>query len=1080
MPTNPTYPGVYIQEVPSGVRTITGVSTSIAAFIGYTKKGPLDKAEEVFSFADYERKFGGLSKDSPVSYAVQQFFMNGGQQAYVVKIAKDAKEASVTLASGLGIPVIEVKAIEPGAWYNGILIRIDYNTAHPESTFNLRVENPKTADVEEYSSLTMNTGSRRNVDKIVNASSKLINVKTFDNVFDDIETDRGESISVAGINPNGVNPQQYQFMITLNEEDGPRQVRIYNGVASNPFNNLTDLADKITAAVKNIDPAKEPYKSFICTPNVEDKQLTLTSGFQGDNSFVRVTSANEFDVTRVLKLGVANGGRELDAAAEIRPAAMGTTSGNLADLPDFTDDRSIMVSLDGDGPHEVLIYKHGTDTPPTNLSKLSNLIQTKIQAVKPNQKGSMVFKGTTVKPTSNSIQILSGADDPNSIVNIDNVRVQQHLNDVSFINDNDGWAVGDEGTILHYTNDGSGGSWIKVTVHGISNITLRSVHFIDNDDGWAVGDKGTILHYTDDGSGALSWTMETVTGISNITLRSVHFIDNDDGWAVGDDGTILHYTDDGSGALSWTMETVTGISNITLRSVYFIDTNNGWAVGDAGTILHYSVDGGVGSWTLEHDADNSPITDSSLNGIFFRTGSNKGLAVGNNGIVLYTNNLGVDWSIIDHDLTDENLNAVYMKLLSDVKIVGDNGIILHWDDVNLSEVENIPINNLNAIQYFNNNLCAVGDNGTILHFISDGAGGGIWDALTAYTNDKLADDLNIRTMINGSGSPNVNAYTLGIGRIIGAQTGATSGQDGERPEVNEYLGSEAKKKGIYALIDVDIFNLLCLPEITGFDLNDAIAILSTAVSYCKQRRAFLIMDCPNTWNSFDSAIDKFSEFDSVRSENAAMYFPLVKMPDILDENRLRSFPPCGIVAGIFARTDAERGVWKAPAGQEATLSGARSMVYKLNDRENGMLNPMGLNCLRTFPVIGPIIWGARTLDGADVLASEWKYIPVRRIALFIEESLYRGLKWVVFEPNDEPLWSQIRLNVGSFMHRLFRQGAFQGSTAKEAFFVKCSSETTTQTDINLGIVNIEVGFAPLKPAEFVIIKIQQMAGQIQT
>ena len=145
-----------------------------------------------------------------------------------------------------------------------------------------------------------------------------------------------------------------------------------------------------------------------------------------------------------------------------------------------------------------------------------------------------------------------------------------------------------------------------------------------------------------------------------------------------------------------------------------------------------------------------------------------------------------------------------------------------------------------------------------------------------------------------------------------------------------------------------------------------------------------------------------------------------------------------------------------------------------------MLNPLGINCLRTFPVYGNVCWGARTLDGADALASEWKYVPVRRFALFLEESLYRGTKWVVFEPNDEPLWAQIRLNVGAFMHNLFRQGAFQGTTPREAYLVKCDKETTTQTDINNGIVNILVGFAPLKPAEFVIIKIQQLAGQIET
>ena len=136
-----------------------------------------------------------------------------------------------------------------------------------------------------------------------------------------------------------------------------------------------------------------------------------------------------------------------------------------------------------------------------------------------------------------------------------------------------------------------------------------------------------------------------------------------------------------------------------------------------------------------------------------------------------------------------------------------------------------------------------------------------------------------------------------------------------------------------------------------------------------------------------------------------------------------------------------------------------------------------VNCLRAFPTIGRVVWGARTWAGADALASQWKYIPVRRLALYIEETLYRGTQWVVFEPNDTPLWAQIRLNIGAFMHGLFRQGAFQGSRPQDAYLVKCDSETTTQADIDAGVVNIIVGFAPLKPAEFVIIKLQQLAGQ---
>jgi phage tail sheath protein FI len=164
---------------------------------------------------------------------------------------------------------------------------------------------------------------------------------------------------------------------------------------------------------------------------------------------------------------------------------------------------------------------------------------------------------------------------------------------------------------------------------------------------------------------------------------------------------------------------------------------------------------------------------------------------------------------------------------------------------------------------------------------------------------------------------------------------------------------------------------------------------------------------------------------------------------------------------------------------EANLVGVPQLSVSLTDDENGELNPLGVNCLRSFPVSGRVVWGARTLQGADRLASEWKYVPVRRLALFIEESLYRGTQWVVFEPNDEPLWAQIRPNVGAFMQRLFRQGAFQGTTPRAAYLVKCDSETTTQNDIDLGIVNILVGFAPLKPAEFVIIKIQQLAGQLE-
>jgi phage tail sheath protein FI len=273
---------------------------------------------------------------------------------------------------------------------------------------------------------------------------------------------------------------------------------------------------------------------------------------------------------------------------------------------------------------------------------------------------------------------------------------------------------------------------------------------------------------------------------------------------------------------------------------------------------------------------------------------------------------------------------------------------------------------------------------------------------------------------------------------------------------------------------IDLFNLLCVPGLTDGPT------VQTMAQYCKDRRAFMIVDCAEDSQTTDNATNDLQPMLGVAGDHAAFYFPWINAPDPLQQNRPSAYPPCGFVAGLYATTDAERGVWKAPAGVDAALTGIQGLTIDLTNDENGVLNQLAVNCLRTFNLYGTVIWGARTMFGQNDRGSDWKYVPVRRTALFLEESLYRGLKWVVFEPNDEPLWAQIRLNVGAFMHSLFRLGAFQGKTPREAYFVKCDSETTTQNDIDQGMVNILVGFAPLKPAEFVMLQIQQIAGQLQT
>jgi len=309
-----------------------------------------------------------------------------------------------------------------------------------------------------------------------------------------------------------------------------------------------------------------------------------------------------------------------------------------------------------------------------------------------------------------------------------------------------------------------------------------------------------------------------------------------------------------------------------------------------------------------------------------------------------------------------------------------------------------------------------------------------------------------------------------------------NGSDGAALTTAVIEGDQNGKTGMYALKDADIFNILCIPPYyADYEGEDVKGLMDTAAKFCEDSRAFLIVDPPPGWGNKDAARTGFDNDIQTRSNHAALFFPMLRQPNPLRDNQMEDFAPCGAVAGIFARTDAQRGVWKAPAGLlDGRLVGVPQLSLPLTNDENGELNPLGINCLRTLPATGRVVWGARTLEGDDRLASEWKYIPVRRLALFIEESLYRGTQWAVFEPNDEPLWAQLRLNIGAFMQNLFRQGAFQGSSPKDAYLVKCDSETTTQNDINLGIVNITVGFAPLKPAEFVILKIQQLAGQIDT
>ena len=308
-------------------------------------------------------------------------------------------------------------------------------------------------------------------------------------------------------------------------------------------------------------------------------------------------------------------------------------------------------------------------------------------------------------------------------------------------------------------------------------------------------------------------------------------------------------------------------------------------------------------------------------------------------------------------------------------------------------------------------------------------------------------------------------------------TPLSGGADGPLLQTTDYMGDQSQKTGMYMLEHADLFNLLCIPpDVRSEDTDNE--VLDQAAQYCASRRAMLIIDPPAAWAGKArqgqlSALDPSSfGIGGEIARAAAVYFPRIVKEDVLMRNQLDVFPACGAIAGIFAATDVQSGVWKAPAGLDAGLTGVAGLEVTLTDNENGQLNPLGINCLRTFPVVGSVVWGARTLRGADQLSDDYKYVPVRRLTDYIEESLYRGTKWAVFQPNAEPLWSSLRLSIGAFMADLSRQGAFYG------YKVVCDKTTTSQNDIDNGVVKVLVMFAPVKPAEFVVLQFQQAAGQI--
>lgn len=336
-----------------------------------------------------------------------------------------------------------------------------------------------------------------------------------------------------------------------------------------------------------------------------------------------------------------------------------------------------------------------------------------------------------------------------------------------------------------------------------------------------------------------------------------------------------------------------------------------------------------------------------------------------------------------------------------------------------------------------------------------------------YYENKVNGISNLITIKQDTAAGDTGALPDGPNTV----TALTGGTAGTTPLTeNDYKRDSAaddvpgKRKGLTAFKEIDEISIVYVPDVTSVSTSLAQEI----ITHCETLKdRFAIIDAPI--NSSDSNAAALNPRNDLETKYGAYYYPWIKIIDPLTQLG-KLIPPGGHTAGIYARTDVERGVHKAPANEK--VRGATDLEFAITNNEQDILNPRGVNCIRAFPGRGIRVWGARTLS-SDTL---WKYINVRRLFNFIEESIEEGTQWVVFEPNNENLWARVVQTITQFLTRVWRDGALMGTAPEEAFFVKCDRTTMTQDDIDNGRLICIIGIAPVKPAEFVIFRIAQWQG----
>jgi phage tail sheath protein FI len=995
-----TYPGVYIEELSSGQHTITGVATSIGAFIGWAAMGPVDQATLVQSWSDFQTTFGGLDSRSWLGYAVNQFFANGGSECYIVRLAWDG-----TIPGGLNNPVACATAVANGVGYGLASVSAAYEGATGSISLGIGASVLESVRVLPTNLTPTTAPSTLSLPPLPIGSTLTLQA---------YGTNSDGSVAV----PAGV--------ITW--------------ASSNPSIASVSGGGVVTA-VGVVPPG---------TPGGNTVTITATSNMVTGSFAVSVTSAKLNSITVSPATVTTNAGETVQLAAAANYSD-GTT-------PDIT---SVAVWVSSSA---AATFASSAKQPlnPGELAGVASGSSSVTAALASTAwSAAMALTSAAVAVTVNAPAITSAAIAPgNATVPLDTggslttvpaftVAPVYSSSTGATPGTASGWASSDE-TVA--TIDSGG----HVTLVNAGTTTITALYTPTSGTGSPMN-LSTSMTVKTAALESISVTPQTLSLAAGLTQQLT-------ATGVFNDGTSVDMT----GYATWTSATpadvtvspsglVTGVTAggpINVQAEFLALTPSDCAVTVKAPVVESIAITTGGGTSI------TPGTNFSL--IATATYSNGTTGVITNSAT-WTTSTPLLASIVNPGVVSALVAGGSLTLFASSPGAWANNLRV--------SISTVPNNRFNLL------VQQVGTSGQLL-------------TLESYVNLSVSstDPSYVVTVINTDSNyltftdplTSLNVVPTATPVSTAAPVAFTGGADGTALQPNdgnfELALAQSDVRGYQLLDRVDIFNLLCIPG------ESTPSTISNLQEYCMTKRAFYIVDSPQyaTISGLITNGPVGSSPGSITGVNAnysAFYFPWVQAPDPLVGNRPALFPPCGFVAGIFAATDASRGVWKAPAGIAASLTGNSGLQYVITEDENGSLNPQAVNCIRQFKVYGDVVWGARTLDGNDQQGSQWKYVPIRRLALYIESSLYDGTQWVVFEPNDETLWGQVRLNVGTFMQGLFLEGAFAGTTPQQAYFVKCDGENNPASSVAQGIVNILVGFAPVYPAEFVVIQIQQIVAQ---